>query len=224
MLARNVWVAGSNVTTIEGWEIERHEVLVRKARAQGGYVDGPDGVRLKIVKQEFPYDIGIYENVKQAMGSTILLWLWPFASTPQNASSVEFETNGFEDPGTLWPPPDPERIPRRHYKRSEPDPFVYSAETSGFDVQAFRQRQELDILRYAKRGDTIPKTPWETNHSKTQISADQSQHTTSRLHSKKPGLDWHNSEGETLHDFGVDEEAEEDVPLAEIRARLMKKH
>lgn len=84
------------MTTIEGWEIERHETLVQKARAYGGYVDGPDGVRLKIVKQEFPYDIGIYMNVRQAMGGTILLWLWPFASTPKDTSSVEFETNGFE--------------------------------------------------------------------------------------------------------------------------------
>ncbi|KAL8935522.1 MAG: hypothetical protein Q9216_005382 [Gyalolechia sp. 2 TL-2023] len=228
MLARNVWVAGSNVTTIEGWEIERHEALVRKARAQGGYVDGPDGLKLKIVKQEFPYDIGIYQNAKQAMGTTILLWLWPLAPTPQNDSSVKFETNGFEDPGTRWPPPDPERIPRRQYNsnnNNEPDPFVYSAETSGFDVQAFRQRQKLDILRYAENGDTTTRhTPaWESGHNMSKDPVDHSQHANSRHHFEMPRFDWHNSDGDSLGDFGVDKDAEEDIPLAEIRKRLIRK-
>ena len=100
LLARNVWCLGSNVTTIEGWELERHETLVRRARTRGGYLDGPDGIRLKIRKQEFPYDIGILQNMRQGMGGTPLLWLWPFAATPSNESGLKFETNGFE--GTAY--------------------------------------------------------------------------------------------------------------------------
>lgn len=81
----------------------------------GGYVDGPDGMRLKITKQEFPYDIGIYQNAKQAMGGSCLTWLLPFASTPTIATGLNFETNGFEgsrprchqrmaDPNRTWDP------------------------------------------------------------------------------------------------------------------------
>lgn len=84
------------MTTIEGWEIERHETLVRRARALGGYLDGPDGIKVRITKQEFPYDIGIFQNFRQGIGGTPLLWLFPFAATPSNESGLSFETNGFE--------------------------------------------------------------------------------------------------------------------------------
>lgn len=101
LLIRNIWSLGANVTTIESWEIERHEALVRRARKHGGYLDGPDGIRIKITKQEFPYDIGIMENIYQAMGTTIFLWLWPFAPTPSNETGLCFNTNDFEGNPTL---------------------------------------------------------------------------------------------------------------------------
>lgn len=59
-----------NVTTIESWEIERHETLLNRARYLGGMLDGPDGKRIRIKKQEFPYDIGIFANMAQAMGTS----------------------------------------------------------------------------------------------------------------------------------------------------------
>ena len=96
LLVRNIWCLGANVTTIEGWEIERHEALVHRARKLGGYINGPDGMKIWLQKQEFPYDIGIYQNIVQGMGSNPLIWLWPFASTPENESGLSFETNGLE--------------------------------------------------------------------------------------------------------------------------------
>lgn len=36
----------------------------------GGYLDGPGGVRVHIQKQEFPYDIGIWNNIKYGMGGS----------------------------------------------------------------------------------------------------------------------------------------------------------
>ena len=66
---RVVWCLGANTTTIEGWEIERHNALLRRARALGGYLTGPNGIQVKVVKQEFPYDIGIWRNFVQSMGS-----------------------------------------------------------------------------------------------------------------------------------------------------------
>jgi len=85
-----------NTTTIEGWEIERHETLVRRARVLGGYLNGPDGTRIRIVKQEFPYDIGIYANLVQGMGGHFHTWLWPIAPTPSVESGLSFPENGFE--------------------------------------------------------------------------------------------------------------------------------
>ena len=55
--------------TIEGWEIERHTALVRRARYLGGFLDGPDGTKVRILKQEYPYDIGLWSNVVQGMGT-----------------------------------------------------------------------------------------------------------------------------------------------------------
>ena len=96
LLARNLWCLAGNMTTIEGWEIERHESLVRRARKLGGFVHGSDGVPVRICKQEFPYDIGIYNNIRQGLGDNPLTWLWPFSSSPPSASGWDFETNGFE--------------------------------------------------------------------------------------------------------------------------------
>jgi palmitoyltransferase len=69
LLARSLWALVWNVSTIEDWEIDRHETLLRRARAQGGYLDGPDGMKVRIKRQEYPYDIGIWSNVKQGMGT-----------------------------------------------------------------------------------------------------------------------------------------------------------
>ena len=96
LLFRNIWQLGANLYTIEGWEVERHESLVRRSKKLGGFLNGPDGVKVRIVKQEYPYDIGIFRNIQQGMGSNPLLWFWPFAPTPKNESGLRFETNGFE--------------------------------------------------------------------------------------------------------------------------------
>ena len=96
LLLRNIWALGANITTIEGWEIERHATLVRRAKVLGGYLDGPDGLKIRIVKHEFPYDVGIFSNVQQGMGGNPLTWLWPFAATLRHYERFYFPTNGFE--------------------------------------------------------------------------------------------------------------------------------
>lgn len=70
LLGRTIWSMSINMTTIEEWEIERHQTLVRRSRHFGGYLTGPGGVRIRIKKQEFPYDIGIWSNIKAGMGGT----------------------------------------------------------------------------------------------------------------------------------------------------------
>lgn len=71
LFVRTIWSLIFNTTTIESWEIERHETLVRRARVLGGSLEGPGGVKIHIRKQEFPYDIGLFSNIMQGMGDTI---------------------------------------------------------------------------------------------------------------------------------------------------------
>ena len=103
VLLQTLWSVWMNVTSIEGWEIERHETLVQRAKRFGGYLDGPDGVKLRIQRQEFPYDVGIWSNLTQGMGRNPLTWLWPFARTPVNEDGLQFEVNGFEGPSAHNP-------------------------------------------------------------------------------------------------------------------------
>lgn len=86
-----------NMTTIEGWEIERHHTLLRRARVLGGYLAGPDGSKIRIEHQEFPWDIGIWKNLCHAMDSrNPIAWFWPFARSPSVDSGLTFEHNGIE--------------------------------------------------------------------------------------------------------------------------------
>ena len=86
-----------NTTTIEGWEIERHHTLLRRARVLGGYLNGPDGSKVRIEHQEFPWDIGIWKNLCQNMGSgNPIAWFWPFGRSPSVESGLSFEHNGIE--------------------------------------------------------------------------------------------------------------------------------
>ena len=96
MLLRTLWGLGLNTTTIENWEVERHEVLLRRAKVFGGFLDGLDGNRVRIERQEFPYDIGIWSNIVRGMNGGPLTWFLPFAPTPSNESGLKFEVNGFE--------------------------------------------------------------------------------------------------------------------------------
>lgn len=95
-LVWNVWALCVNVTTIESWEISRHETLIRRARASGGCLDAPGGRKVRITRQEFPYDVGILRNICQGMGGSPFSWLWPFAASFPHESGYQFETNGFE--------------------------------------------------------------------------------------------------------------------------------
>ena len=97
LLARTLWCLGANTTTIEGWEIERHETLLRRARYLGGVLEGPNGAKIRITRQEYPWDIGIFSNIAQGMGSwNPLAWFWPLSFTPSVESGLEFRDNGLE--------------------------------------------------------------------------------------------------------------------------------
>ena len=213
MLVRTIWSLGGNVTTIESWEIARHQKLLRRARVFGGYLDGPDGLKVKIERQEFPYDIGIWANVKQGMDSgNILSWFWPFATTP-SSSGLEFEVNGFEDSSCSWPPPDPDRIPRLRRSLNGSQAFVYQQTrlSDSEEIQAFVRRQQDDLKR---RGGNIEIVRRRTFHDRQveALQAEQSDPDTddgrSNKHSDSGEEGWKSPDGDRLRDHGVDEDAE----------------
>ena len=232
LLIRNIWCLAVNTTTIEGWEIERHKTLVRRARYFGGYLEGPDGVQIRIRRQEFPFDIGIWKNIKQGMRTgNVLAWFWPLAATPSVESGLTFETNGFEDEGSSWPPPDPDRLHRKVPKGMEraEEAFTYrDAELNNEDtLAAFRRRQEEDVIRrrkpFVQRVEA--RAAREQHTGQAEDDWDEEMHADGSLEGNEDGEEaWKNSEGERLKDFGLDEEAEfydeeDDLPLGEILAR-----
>ncbi|KAL4765050.1 putative palmitoyltransferase with autoacylation activity Pfa4 [Aspergillus foveolatus] len=235
LLLRTLWSLGSNTTTIESWEIERHETLLRRARRLGGSLPGPGGINVHITKQEFPYDIGIWSNIKAGMGGSanVLSWFWPLARTPDRSTGLEFEENGFEDPSVSWPPPDPDRIPLP--PRDQRDGSMYDiTDTSGtsghIDVEAFNRRKEADLRRRRAPAEIKRRKPFHVRLEEySDDSSDAEAGTGSNDDSEHGEEGWKNSEGERLRDFGVDEEAEfydeEDIPLALlIQQRAKRQH
>ncbi|KAI0190876.1 DHHC zinc finger domain-containing protein [Xylaria flabelliformis] len=132
-----------NTTMIEGWEIERHEAVLQR----GGYEeddwwrtsdgDADAAPRTMVDPLEFPYDVGVYANMAQAMGtSNPIYWFLPFAGGPRVARlpstmTLEnlvaeigsaragraglgvgwtYEENGMNDREGMWPPIDPDKV------------------------------------------------------------------------------------------------------------------
>ncbi|KAK5002651.1 Palmitoyltransferase [Cryomyces antarcticus] len=198
-------------------------------------------MRVKIVRQEFPYDIGIWSNIKQGMGTrNVFAWLWPFAASPSVESGLRFEVNGFEasieqrssDPDTTWPPPDPDRMPRVR-RRFDPDTAFVHGDT---EVEAFRQRQAEDLKRYTQPQGTIHRRlPFHKRFSDPNTVSEYGVEDVGEEdfsdgineveeEEEEEGEEaWRNSEGERLGDFGVDEDVEfydeDDIPLAELIRR-----
>ncbi|KAH7379330.1 DHHC palmitoyltransferase-domain-containing protein [Phaeosphaeria sp. MPI-PUGE-AT-0046c] len=228
---RNIWCLAVNTTTIEGWEIERHRTLVRRARHFGGYLESPDGTAMKIKKQEFPFDIGIWANIVQGMGSANpLQWINPLARAPSMESGLSFEENGFEDEGTVWPPPDPDRAYKRVERAVNENAFVYADEELPAEdsVKAFRQRQAEDVVRrrrpFVERLEAKVADENEYEYG-DDASGDEGEDDKKEYGDGEGEEGWRNSEGERLKDFGVDEdiefydEQEDEIPLAELIRR-----
>jgi palmitoyltransferase len=219
----------TNTTMIESWETERHEALVEKARYLGGYVHGPGGRRVRIEKQEFPYDIGMWKNLVQGMGGTnVLVWILPFAGGPRNESGWgPWEENGFEDEGSSWPPVDPDKLPRSPPK-TQPDrgenAFIHG---DGDEVHAFKRRQQEDYRRWETMRANNVRAGAKLRSSAAGPASMEAESTEEDDEEYEEGMDgetgWTNSDGDRLRDYGVDEEAEmiveDDIPLGELLRR-----
>lgn len=174
---------------------------------------------MRVVRQEFPYDVGFWKNIVQGMGSVnVLGWFMPFSGAPSEESAVGWEENGFEDAGKMWPPPDPDKVPRvRRVLEEEDGEREYKSRRD--EVDAFRERQQRDLMR------------WENLEGSGESSSDGSgsdDHDDGYDKREEKGFDglngWTNSDGDRLRDYGVDEDAEvisdeDDIPLGELLRR-----
>ncbi|KAK3845147.1 MAG: DHHC palmitoyltransferase-domain-containing protein [Linnemannia gamsii] len=82
----HLWCLVSNTSTIEVWEQEKVDAMVKKG---------------KLRKSKFPYDVGCLRNYRQILGNNILLWLWPQA---MQGSGTEYAVTDDKDAATVWPP------------------------------------------------------------------------------------------------------------------------
>ena len=134
------------------------------------------------------------------------------------------------DPSTLWPPPDPDRMPRSNKRPPSEKPFVYNEDLPMIQnsVDEFRRRQQEDLKRYD--GGATPSVPRRPFHERyrNQAHADKSLNfqPVESNHFRSGEEGWQDSEGDRLDDFGVDEDAEfydlDDIPLADLIRRRNK--
>lgn len=230
-----------NTTMIESWEIERHEALVERSRKLGGFVNGPEGRRVRIMKQEYPYDIGFWRNVVQGMGSSNpIAWFLPFGGNPGMDTATKFETNGFEHDDKIWPPVDPDRMPRTFRLPEASSAFIHNdySPSQQEAIDAFRRRQEVDIKRYENmpsrpldsiKATVVRKTP-DGEYVDVYDTEDDDEDEANYESEEEEGIDgekgWTSKSGDRLRDFGVDEsesEDEDNIPLGELLRRRRAK-
>ncbi|KAM7224398.1 palmitoyltransferase [Rhypophila decipiens] len=224
------WVL--NCTMIEDWEVERHEAVLSRHADDSDYWGLDGGAdRVKFEAVEFPYDLGFFQNMAQAMGTgNVLLWFFPFAGGPVVSTTVpgkgtgwEWEENGFNARTGMWPPLDPEKARRGNVGwpgaaervRMEEEEEQGRYENAEERKAAFAKRQEADLRR---------------RRTQIMVELEEVEEDEDGDWVGKPL--WTNSEGDRLWDYGVDEEADmvvgvdededEDVPIAELIRRRKK--
>ena len=230
MLAKGIYSLTTNVTTIEGWEIERHQQLLRRARVLGGYLDGPDGIKVRIDRHEYPYDIGIWQNICSGMGTNnFLAWFWPLARGSRT-DGLTFETNGFEEPGQSWPPPDPDRMPRVLRFNDAEEAFTQQHEdlSPEQELRMFKERQQADFLRREMQDGVLRRKPFGDRFDRETDSPLEQDYLEEDEDDASGEEGWQDSDGNRLRDFGVEEDLEfydeDDIPVAELLRRRQQQN
>lgn len=235
-----------NQTMIEMWEQDRHETVSRRGVGRDWWdIVGPDGETVRFEKVEFPYDVGFFANMVQAMGTrNFLLWLFPLAGHPRVAPPGEgiagwvWEENGFNRKEGMWPPPDPEKIRRAALGAAQNSVGAkrdYANELRELDLspeerkRAFQERQDRDLRRQRK---ALLAELEEEQGGKVVGDYEEADSYDSDREGDEVADDWADGDSDKLADFGVDEDEvdydytakqvdidDEDVPLGELLRR-----
>ncbi|CCF53550.1 related to PFA4-Palmitoyltransferase (N-terminal fragment), partial [Ustilago hordei] len=90
------YCVASNQTTIEAWEKDRVATMVRRGRVR---------------KLKYPYDLGVWRNVRSVMGDNVFTWCLPGKAMGGKGEGVWYETADGIDEGAQyrWPPKDPSK-------------------------------------------------------------------------------------------------------------------
>lgn len=147
---------------------------------------------------------------------------------------LRYEVNGFEKSWLAWPPPDPEKFgiqERRHQQKElESGPWT-RGEYDMSDIRAFRRRQREDMKRFQRDSDDEDDEAQRTGRDEEDLLDSYLDtgygNLTDTYYDERKWQEqrkWKNEEGESLADYGVDEEAdmlddEDSVPLAELLRR-----
>jgi palmitoyltransferase len=135
-------------------------------------------------------------------------WFWPLSRTKEVGVEIkgsdglklkgglEWELNGYEVVGATWPPLDPDK----GVWMGANAPMPAAVNDGGDWAEGVRRRQKEDMER--REGISRPQDAIVTS-------------AISNGSSKVIAPKWMNEEGETLADYGVDDD-DEDVPLAEL--------
>ncbi|KAI1310196.1 Palmitoyltransferase [Mortierella claussenii] len=108
------WSMISNTSTIEVWEQEKVEAMIKKG---------------KLRKTKFPYDVGCFRNYRQVLGPRFWLWLWP---QQMMGSGTEFEVTDDKDAALIWPP--------REYQTSKKQDRTFISEYTSSSIRQRRNR------------------------------------------------------------------------------------
>lgn len=130
---------------------------------------------------------------------------------------MAFEENGFLDAGLSWPPPDPDKMPAQSKLDDKADyGLIDTASNDDEYIEAFRRRQQ-DDMRHRRRLAPALRGPGADCGGLPGSEDEEEEEEADVLRGMSA---WKNVEGETLRDYGVeDEDEEEDVSLSELMAR-----
>ncbi|PWZ00626.1 zf-DHHC-domain-containing protein, partial [Testicularia cyperi] len=102
------YCAATNQTTIESWEKDRVQTMIRRG---------------KIRKLKYPYHLGVISNLTTTFGSNPLLWCMPAANNQEGDGLKYRVAHGIDEGAQFrWPPKDPFKPTIGHSER-EPHPY-----------------------------------------------------------------------------------------------------
>ncbi|KKA30464.1 hypothetical protein TD95_000661 [Thielaviopsis punctulata] len=234
ILATNVRSWLLNETMIEGWQRDRHAAVLSKGPTWWPTSDG-DKVRVQHV--EFPYDIDFFTNLAEGMSCyNPALWFFPLMPTPKlgrrgRGLGWEYPENGFNQKIGMWPPPDPAR--KTHEGQWPAQDLGAGGETHDAAIlrwssveeqkRVFRERQTMDRRRWAApAGPESGRILGEVDSDADELKRYDYENTDNESDYELfdgPVPQWRNTDGETLKDFGVEEDSEDDIPLGELIRR-----